>query len=254
MPALRRRRGLTRNPDRHQKCYSVCPSLMLNTHHVFAILCCHVRIPPSLGAAQARPSHRTAGIAWQSKSMEFGWTEDQLALKKAVLDFANSELKRRKDGNGDTLWRDAWNKCANFGILGLYFPSVYGGQEAGGLGTALAMETLGTVCPDAGLLFGLSAQMWSVQMPIWRFGTGAQKDRYLPALIKGESVGAHGMSEPESGSDAFSLRTSAVRDGDFYVLNGKKTFVTSAPDADLFVIFARLGNKPGISRTDRIPW
>jgi alkylation response protein AidB-like acyl-CoA dehydrogenase len=178
--------------------------------------------------------------------MEFGWTEDQLALKKAVLDFANSELKRRKDGNGDTLWRDAWNKCANFGILGLYFPSVYGGQEAGGLGTALAMETLGTVCPDAGLLFGLNAQMWSVQMPIWRFGTDAQKERYLPALIKGDCIGAHGMSEPESGSDAFSLRTSAVRDGDFYVLNGKKTFVTSAPDADLFVIFARLGNKPGV--------
>lgn len=178
--------------------------------------------------------------------MEFGWTEDQLALKKAVLDFANSELKRRKDGNGDTLWRDAWNKCANFGILGLYFPSVYGGQEAGGLGTALAMETLGTVCPDAGLLFGLNAQMWSVQMPIWRFGTDAQKERYLPALIKGDCIGAHGMSEPESGSDAFSLRTSAVRDGDFYVLNGKKTFVTSAPDADLFVIFARVGNKPGV--------
>lgn len=178
--------------------------------------------------------------------MEFNWTEDQLALKKAVLDFANSELKRREDGKSDTFWHDAWKKCANFGILGLYFPSAYGGQDAGGLSTALAMEALGTVCPDSGLVFGLSAQMWSVQMPIWRFGSEAQKQRYLPALINGDLIGAHGMSEPESGSDAFSLRTSAVRDGDFYVLNGKKTFVTSAPDADLFVIFARQGNKPGV--------
>ncbi len=179
--------------------------------------------------------------------MHFDWTDEQLALKKAVLDFARSELSRRDDGrSADTLWRDAWNKCAKFGILGLYFPEAYGGHDAGGLSTALAMECLGTVCPDAGLLFALSAQMWSVQMPIWRFGSENQKQRYLRALINGSLIGAHGMSEPESGSDAFSLQTSAVRDGDSYVLNGSKTFVTSAPDADLFLIFARLGNRPGV--------
>ncbi len=179
--------------------------------------------------------------------MHFDWTDEQLALKKAVLDFARSELVRRDDGgNADTLWREGWGKCANFGILGLYFPQAYGGQEAGGLGTALAMEALGTLCPDAGLLFALSAQMWSVQMPIWRFGSEAQKIRYLPGLINGSLMGAHGMTETESGSDAFSLRTKAVRDGDSYVLSGSKTFVTSAPDADLFVIFARLANRPGI--------
>jgi alkylation response protein AidB-like acyl-CoA dehydrogenase len=179
--------------------------------------------------------------------MQFDWTEEQLALKKAVLDFARSELSRRDDGNAaDTLWREGWKKCANFGILGLIFPQAYGGQEAGGLATALALETLGTICPDAGLLFGLSAQMWSVQMPIWRYGTEEQKSRYLPALINGSVIGAHGMSEPGSGSDAFSLQTTAVRDGQSYVLNGSKTFVTSAPDADLFVIFARIAKWPGI--------
>jgi alkylation response protein AidB-like acyl-CoA dehydrogenase len=179
--------------------------------------------------------------------MQFDWTEEQLALKKAVHEFASSELSRRDDGqSSDTLWRDGWKKCANFGVLGLFFPQAYGGQEAGGLGTALALETLGTICPDAGLLFALSAQMWSVQMPIWRFGTEAQKSRYLPALINGSLIGAHGMSEPGSGSDAFSLQTTAVRDGQSYLLNGSKTFVTSAPDADLFVIFARLANRPGI--------
>jgi alkylation response protein AidB-like acyl-CoA dehydrogenase len=179
--------------------------------------------------------------------MHFDWTDEQLALKKAVSDFARAELARRDDGlSPDTLWREGWDKCANFGILGLYFPQAYGGQEAGGLGTALAMETLGTVCPDAGLMFALSAQMWSVQMPIWRFGTEEQKNRYLPRLIQGTLIGAHGMTEPESGSDAFSLHAKAARDGDSYLLSGSKTFVTSAPEAGLFVIFARLENRPGI--------
>jgi|SRR5215831_16896551 len=179
--------------------------------------------------------------------MHFDWTDEQLALKKAVLDFARSELARRDDGNApDTLWREGWEKCAKFGILGLFFPQAYGGQDAGGLGTAMAMEALGSVCRDAGLMFALSAQMWSVQMPIWRFGNEAQKNHYLPQLIEGSLIGAHGMTEPESGSDAFSLRTRASRDGDFYVLSGSKTFVTSAPDAQLFVIFARLENRPGI--------
>lgn len=179
--------------------------------------------------------------------MHFAWTDEQLALKKAVLDFARAELSRREDGKSpDTLWREGWEKCAKFGILGLFFPQSYGGQEAGGVGTALAMETLGTICPDAGLMFALSAQMWSVQMPIWRFGTEVQKTQYLPRLIDGSLIGAHGMTEPESGSDAFSLHATATRDGDSYVLSGSKTFVTSAPDAELFVIFARLQNRPGI--------
>jgi len=178
--------------------------------------------------------------------MNFEWTHEQLALKKAVLEFARSELIRRNDGGSHSLWREGWQKCAHFGILGLYFPQAYGGSDAGGLATALAMETLGTVCRDTGLLFALSAQMWSVQMPIWRFGSEPQKAKYLPALINGSLIGAHGMSEPGSGSDAFSLGTRAERDGDFYILNGSKTFVTSAPEADLFVIFARVGKHPGV--------
>jgi alkylation response protein AidB-like acyl-CoA dehydrogenase len=179
--------------------------------------------------------------------MRFDWTDEQIALKNAVYEFARSELSRRDDeGSVDALWHEGWKKCANFGILGLFFPQTYGGQEAGGLATALAFETLGTICPDAGLLFALSAQMWSVQMPIWRSGTEAQKSRYLPPLINGSLIGAHGMSEPGSGSDAFSLQTTAVRNGQSYLLNGSKTFVTSAPDADLFVIFARVANRPGI--------
>jgi alkylation response protein AidB-like acyl-CoA dehydrogenase len=100
------------------------------------------------------------------------------------------------------------------------------------------MEGLGYGCKDSGLLFSLNAQMWSIQMPIWEYGTDAQKEKYLPGLCAGEILGGHGMTEPDSGSDAFSLKTTAERKGEYYVLNGSKTFVTGAPVSDVFIVFA----------------
>jgi len=87
--------------------------------------------------------------------------------------------------------------------------------------------------------------MWTVQMPIFRFGSDAQKDKYLPKLCSGEWIGAHGMTEPGSGSDAFSLGTTARLEGDHYVLNGTKTFSTSAPVADVFIVFATVDKRKG---------
>jgi alkylation response protein AidB-like acyl-CoA dehydrogenase len=108
------------------------------------------------------------------------------------------------------------------------------------------MEALGYGCRDGGLLFGVNAQLWSVLMPILRFGTEEQRSRYLPRLCAGELIGAHGMSEPDSGSDAFSLRTVARKEGDDYILNGAKTFVSNAPVADLFLVFATLDPAKGV--------
>jgi alkylation response protein AidB-like acyl-CoA dehydrogenase len=107
------------------------------------------------------------------------------------------------------------------------------------------MEALGYACRDNGLLFGINAQIWSVQMPIHQFGTPEQKKKYLTRLCSGEIIGAHGMSEPDSGSDAFNMRTTAVHEGDFYILNGTKTFVSNAPEADVFIIFAFVDKKKG---------
>ena len=172
--------------------------------------------------------------------MDFSWSKEQLEFKQAVIDFAQKELNKgliEHDRQGQ-LARENWRKCAQFGILGLPFPEEYGGIEADVLTTMLTMEGLGYGCRDNGLIFAMNAQMWSVQMPIYLHGSEAQKARYLPALASGDIIGAHGMSEPDAGSDAYSLRTRAERRDGGYVLNGTKMFVTNAPVADMAVVFA----------------
>lgn len=174
--------------------------------------------------------------------MDFSLTPDQIELRDAIIGFGRKSLVDdvvHRDRT-KTFSRELWTRCAELGIQGLPFPQRYGGSGLDILTTVVAMEALGYACPDGGLVFGINAQMWSVQMPIHRFGTEAQCARYLPSLCAGERIGAHGMSEPGSGSDAFGLRTTARRDGDRYVLNGTKTFVSNAPVADLFLVFATI--------------
>ena len=133
--------------------------------------------------------------------MDFSWSEEQIAYKKAVIEFAQKELKDdlialdQKSGFS----RKGWEKCARFGIHGLPFPEKYGGADADILTTMLTMEGLGYGCKDKGLIFGINAQMWSVQMPIFSFGTEEQREKYLPGMCSGEIIGAHGMSEPDFG-------------------------------------------------------
>ncbi|HSJ14777.1 MAG TPA: acyl-CoA dehydrogenase family protein [Longimicrobiales bacterium] len=180
--------------------------------------------------------------------MDFAWSDEQKELRESVVRFAESALQDdlgARDQEG-CFSRDLWTRCAEFGIQGLPFPERWGGSGAGILSTVLAMEALGSACADNGLLFALNAQMWSVQMPIFRHGDDQQRERYLTRLCSGEWIGAHAMSEPDSGSDAFALRTTARRDGDAYVLNGLKTFVSEAPVADLFLVFATLDRGKGV--------
>ncbi|HXE57643.1 MAG TPA: acyl-CoA dehydrogenase family protein [Gemmatimonadales bacterium] len=180
--------------------------------------------------------------------MDFSWSADQLALRRAVVDFAREELR------DDLVARDAdcvfsrehWRRCAEFGLQGLAFPEALGGGGTDMLTAVLALEGLGYGCRDHGLLFGLAAQMLSVQMPLLRFGTPEQQRRYLPRLLSGEWIGAHGMSEPDSGSDAFGLRTTARREAGHYVLDGTKTFVSNGPVADLFLVFATVDRAQGV--------
>ncbi len=172
--------------------------------------------------------------------MDFELTEDQQALRESVIAFARRELGDdliRRDAEG-AFPREDWQKCADFGIQGLPVPKEYGGMGTDPLSITIAMEALGYGCKDNGLLFSLNAQMWSCEIPIVHFGTEEQKCRYLPGLCDGSLIGVQGMTEPGSGSDAFGLKTTAEQRGDRYVLNGSKTFITNAPVADVFIIFA----------------
>jgi alkylation response protein AidB-like acyl-CoA dehydrogenase len=180
--------------------------------------------------------------------MDFSWTDEQVALKNGVIEFAKRELNDNlieSDQQGE-FSREKWQKCARFGIQGLPIAEEYGGAGVDILTTMLAMEGLGYGCRDNGLIFALNAQLWSVQLPIVTFGTEAQKRSYLPRLCSGELIGAHGMTEPDSGSDAYKLRTLAKRENGAYVLNGTKTFVTNAPVADLAVVFATVDPTQGL--------
>lgn len=180
--------------------------------------------------------------------MDFAWSKEQLDLKKSVIKFAQNELNEgliERDRNSQVS-RENWQKCADLGILGLAVPEEYGGSATDILTTMLVMEGLGYGCKDNGLIFAMNAQMWSVQHPILVFGTEAQKRKYLPGLCSGKLIGAHGMSEPDSGSDAYSLRTRAERVDGGYRLNGTKMFVTNAPFADLALVFATVDPAKGI--------
>jgi hypothetical protein len=172
--------------------------------------------------------------------MDFSWTEEQLKYKNTVIEFAQKELNTglaEHDRQGE-LPRENWKKCAQIGILGLATPEEYGGSATDIMTTMLVMEGLGYGCRDNGLIFAMNAQMWSVQHPILTFGTEAQKQKYLPGFCSGDLIGAHGMSEPDSGSDAYSLRTRAEQTDEGYRLNGSKMFVTNAPIADVALVFA----------------
>jgi alkylation response protein AidB-like acyl-CoA dehydrogenase len=175
-------------------------------------------------------------------------TEDQRQLQDAATEFARTELchdviARDRESRFD---RSLWQKCADFGVLGMPIPVEYGGQGMGLTDLLAVMEGLGYGARDQGLLFSLNAHLWTNSIPILGYGTEAQKSRYLRPLCDGSLLGANAASEPQAGSDIFAMRTTAIRDGDAYVLNGAKTFVTNAPVADLFVAYATVNPAVGL--------
>jgi alkylation response protein AidB-like acyl-CoA dehydrogenase len=177
--------------------------------------------------------------------MDFGLTSEQRELRKLVLEFARTQLNSDIDQRdmAGTFSRESWKKCGDFGLLGLPMPVEYGGQGEN-LSTAIvAMEALGKGCRDNGIVFSINAQLWSCQMPIMHYGSEEQKREWLPPLIRGDVIAAHAITEPDAGSDVFSLTARADKVDGGYVINGTKTFSTNGPVADLAVAFAYLKPK-----------
>jgi alkylation response protein AidB-like acyl-CoA dehydrogenase len=181
--------------------------------------------------------------------MEFSLTAEQQLLQEATTAFAKKELNHNLQERDriSEFPREAWLACAEFGILGLPMPPEFGGREADTVTVVAVMEALGYGCRDNGLIFALNAQLWGVQMPILKFGTPEQRRAYLPSLIAGDLIGAHAVTEAESGSDVYSLHTHAELRHDCYILNGSKVYITNAPEADVMVVFATQDSDRGMA-------
>lgn len=151
-------------------------------------------------------------------------------------------IDRDREGAFD---RDSWLRCARFGIQGLPASEQFGGGGADTVTTMLALEALGYGWSDNGSIFSINAHMWTSVVPLSDFGTDEQRGRWLPGLCSGELIGCHAITEPDAGSDPFAMTTSATRVDDGFELNGVKTFITNAPVADLFIVFARTSEGVG---------
>lgn len=172
--------------------------------------------------------------------MDFTLSPEQKALRESIRAFAKAELNddliaRDRD---QVFRRDLWKKCGDMMLQGLPVPEAYGGAAADGLTTAIALEALGYGCEDSGLVFAICAHLLSCVVPFWKHGSEEQKRKYLPGLCDGTLVGVHAMTEPDSGSDAYNMRTTATPDGDGWRINGTKTFISNGPEADVIVVFA----------------
>lgn len=179
--------------------------------------------------------------------MDFSWNEVQRRFFDEVEALARADLQTDllaadRDGR---FHRTGWEACGRMGLPGLPVPRTLGGLECDALTMVGALERLGYACPDNGLLFSLHAHLWTVVTPLLALGTDEQKTRFLPKLASGQWIGGNAMTEPEAGSDAFALQTTARRDGDVYVLDGHKSFVSNAPVAHVLTVYATVNPAKG---------
>jgi butyryl-CoA dehydrogenase len=172
--------------------------------------------------------------------MNFEHTEEQSLLREMVRDFAESEIAPSAKERDEEERFDRglmFDKLAELGLTGIVFPEEYGGAGADYISYAIAVEELSRVCASTGVT--LSAHLSLGSNPIYLFGSEAQKKQFLVPLAEGRKMGAFGLTEPSAGSDAGGTKTTAVKDGDNWLLNGTKIFITNAGEAEIYIVFAR---------------
>ena len=178
-------------------------------------------------------------------SLDFDLGEDIGFLREAVRRFAQSEIAPRAvQIDRDNLFpKDLWLKMGELGLLGITIEEQFGGSDMGYLAHCVAMEEISRASASVGLSYGAHSNLCMNQ--IQKNANPDQKLRYLPKLCSGEHVGALAMSEPNSGSDVVSLSLRADKQGDHYVLNGRKMWITNGPEAETFLIYARTDANAG---------
>jgi alkylation response protein AidB-like acyl-CoA dehydrogenase len=172
--------------------------------------------------------------------MDFALDEQQRLLRDTIVKFAQRELNHEvvARDRDEMFPRALWRKCAEVGLPGLPAPEEFGGGGADPLACAIALEALGYGCRDGGLVFSLCAHVLACVVPVWQHGSETQKERYLRGLCDGTLIGAHAITEPDSGSDTFAMHMRARRDAGGWRLTGTKTFISNGPVADVVVVFA----------------
>ncbi|MGE0192005.1 MAG: acyl-CoA dehydrogenase family protein [Planctomycetota bacterium] len=171
--------------------------------------------------------------------MDFDLTEDQRILQEAAREFAENELAPRAAASdaAEDFVREQIELCREMGFLGMAVSEAYGGSELGAVGTSLVLMEVNRCCASTGVTLSVHNSLTCESL--MRFGTDEQKQRYLPKLATGEWLGAYALSEAGSGSDAGSLVCKATKDGEDWVLDGTKLWISHGDQADLVVVFAR---------------
>ncbi len=174
--------------------------------------------------------------------MDFSFSQEQKDYKKEIINFARENLNDEK--YLEEYNEEMWKKVSEFGLLGLNIGEEYGGLNENYQTAATVYETLGYACKNNGFIFVINNHVWVSQNIIYLYGSKQLKDKYIPSMITGEKKGAIAITEANSGSDAFAMVTNAKEDGDYYVLNGSKMFISNGPIADIFVVFAVTQQEP----------
>lgn len=170
--------------------------------------------------------------------MNFELTEEQEMLRKMVRDFAKNDVEptAAERDEEERFDRGIFDQMAELGLTGIPWPEEYGGIGADYVSYCIAVEELSRVCASTGVT--LSAHLSLASWPIFKYGNEEQKNTFLYRLATGEALGAYALSEPGSGSDAAGMKTVAKKDGDDYILNGNKVWISNGGVADIYIVFA----------------
>jgi len=177
--------------------------------------------------------------------MDFELTREQIMIKKSVKEFISKEIApvAEEIDKNDKFPPGIWRKMGDMDLLGLNTAVEYGGSGYDILTHTLAAEEMGFVCPGLALSYVAHSNLCMHNLE--RNANEAQKKKYLPGLCSGELIGCLGLTEPDAGSDAVGITTSAVRDGDSFLLNGSKMFITNGPEADVAIVYTKTDMEKG---------
>ena len=170
--------------------------------------------------------------------MDFELTEEQTIIQETIRRFAQEELAPVAEDldYAEEFARENFRRMADLGLTGMVLPAEYGGSGSDEISLAIAIEEIAKACASTADI--LDAHLILCAGPIYHWGSKEQRKLFLPSLAKGEKIGSYAITEPDAGSDIGNVKTKAVKDGDFYILNGQKTFITNGDVCDIIVVFA----------------